>query len=163
MVAPDHADAAMAGIYAANFDPIYRLCLAFLRNHDDAAEAAQEVFTRALPLAGQLDDPRGWLHRVARNHCRDQLRQRHVRAAVHPRSDAPAISDDNPERRALARHALREAFETLSEREREALGRAVLLDRPLQAIADDLGVSYASAAQLVSRARRRASTAASPP
>jgi RNA polymerase sigma-70 factor, ECF subfamily len=155
------ADPGLDGVYQANFERIYRVCLAYLRNHEDAAEATQEVFTRALLFADGLDDPRGWLHRVARNHCRDLLRQRSVRAAVHPRTGASSVSTDDPESRALARRALHAAFASLTERERQALGRAVLLDRPLHTVADDMGVSYAAAAQLVSRARRRAALAAS--
>src|SRR5260221_12919 len=139
-------DPALARVYAANYDHIHRLCLAFLRNHDDAAEAAQEVFTRALVHAGELDDARRWLQQVARNHCGDVLRQRSVRATARPKSATPAHEGDDPESRALHRQALRAAFATLNHREREALGRVVLLDRPLQSVADDLGVSYASAA-----------------
>jgi RNA polymerase sigma-70 factor (ECF subfamily) len=146
-------------LYAAHQPRVYRTCLAILRNHDDAAEATQEVFSRALPLLTQLREPHVWLTTVARNYCFDQLRRQKVRGpGVELDQDTPGR--DDPEREALLRDALRQAFEALSQRERRALARVLLMDDSLAEIAAMLGVSYGAAAQVVSRARRRAALAA---
>jgi RNA polymerase sigma-70 factor (ECF subfamily) len=148
-------------LYSAHQPRVYRTCLAILRNHDDAAEATQEVFSRVLPLLTQLREPHVWLTTVARNYCFDQLRRQKVRGAgVQLDEETPGPSRDDPERETLLRDALRQAFEALSHRERRALARVLLMDDSLADIASMLGVSYGAAAQVVSRARRRAALAA---
>jgi RNA polymerase sigma-70 factor, ECF subfamily len=148
-------------LYAACQPRVYRTCLAILRNADDAAEATQEVFSRVLPLLTELREPHVWLQTVARNYCLDQLRRQKVRGNGPPLDeDTPGSRRDDPERETLLRDALRQAFEALSPRERRALGRVLLMDDSLSDIAGMLGVSYGAAAQVVSRARRRAALAA---
>jgi len=148
-------------VYAACQPRVFRTCLAILRNTDDAAEATQEVFSRALPLLTQLREPHVWLQTVARNYCLDQLRRQKVRGlGTTLDEDTPGSPRDDPEREALLRDALRQAFEALNPRERRALARVLLMDDSLADIAGMLGVSYSAAAQVVSRARRRAAVAA---
>jgi RNA polymerase sigma-70 factor (ECF subfamily) len=148
-------------LYAAYQSRVYRTCLAILRNHDDAAEATQEVFSRALPLLTTLREPQVWLQTVARNLCFDQLRRQKVRGYGAPLDDdIPALRNEDPERETMLRDALRQAFEALSPRERRALARVLLMDDSLSDIAAQLGISYGAAAQVVSRARRRAALAA---
>ncbi len=148
-------------VYASCQPRVFRTCLAILRNTDDAAEATQEVFSRALPLLTELREPHVWLQTVARNYCLDQLRRQKVRGiGTTLDEDTPDTRRDDPEREALLRDALRSAFEALSGRERRALARVLLMDDSLADIASMLGVSYGAAAQVVSRARRRAALAA---
>src|SRR5260221_7618558 len=148
-------------LYAAYQPRVYRTCLAILRNHDDAAEATQEVFSRALPLLTSLREPQVWLTTVARNYCFDQLRRQKVRGpGVVLDEETPGSRRDDPERETMLRDALRQAFDALSNRERRALARVLLMDDSLGEIAEMLGVSYGAAAQVVSRARRRAALAA---
>ena len=148
-------------VYASCQPRVFRTCLAILRNTDDAAEATQEVFSRALPLLTQLREPQVWLQTVARNYCLDQLRRQKVRGLGTPLDEeTPGSLRDDPERETLLRDALRQAFEALTPRERRALARVLLMDDSLADIAAMLGVSYSAAAQVVSRARRRAALAA---
>ena len=68
------------------------LCLSLLRSHAEAEDALQEVFLRAYRgLAGF--EPRvtfrGWLYRIAVNHCRDLLAER-ARRAEEPDTEALA-------------------------------------------------------------------------
>jgi RNA polymerase sigma-70 factor, ECF subfamily len=154
-------EARFEDVYAACQPRVFRTCLAILRNTDDAAEATQEVFSRALPLLTQVREPHVWLQTVARNYCLDQLRRQKVRGlGTTLDEDTPGSPRDDPEREALLRDALRQAFEALNPRERRALGRVLLMDDSLADIAGMLGVSYSAAAQVVSRARRRAALAA---
>jgi len=148
-------------LYSACQPRVYRTCLAILRNEDDAAEATQEVFSRALPLLTELREPHLWLQTVARNYCLDQLRRQKVRGnGTTLDEDTPGSRRDDPERETMLRDALRQAFQALTPRERRALGRVLLMDDSLSDIAGMLGVSYGAAAQVVSRARRRAAMAA---
>jgi RNA polymerase sigma-70 factor, ECF subfamily len=145
-------------LYQAKHAAIYRHCLSLLGNPEDAAEATQEVFSRLLNAApAELGNPGAWLHRVAHNHCMNRLRSRR-REVGEPR-ESEAVGAD-PEQQALARVALTSAFASLTPRERRALARSTIHDRSIGSVARDLGMTYMAAAQLLSRARRRAAAVA---
>lgn len=58
---------------------VYRRCLALLRQPDDAAEAVQEVFVRALAGLGRfrlMSSPLTWLYAIATRYCLQLLRNR---------------------------------------------------------------------------------------
>ncbi|MGE9269803.1 MAG: RNA polymerase sigma factor [Verrucomicrobiales bacterium] len=59
--------------------PIYRFCLHYLHDSDDALEASQDTFVRAHRALGRFH-PRtrlsSWLFRIALNLCRDRLRKK---------------------------------------------------------------------------------------
>lgn len=87
-------------------DVVYRRCFSLLRHPDEAAEAVQEVFVRAVAGFGRFrlqSEPLTWLYAIATRHCLQQLRNRSTRElkGVLLRADAPradAASD-------LAAHA----------------------------------------------------------
>ena len=88
---------------------VYRRCLKLLRDKEQARDAAQEVFVRAVRHADKLTFDREclpWLYRVATNYClnviRDDQSARHV-PLTHLRDPSPA---DHVERRLVAREAL---------------------------------------------------------
>jgi RNA polymerase sigma-70 factor (ECF subfamily) len=58
---------------------VYGLCLRLLGSADEAADAAQEAFTRAYASRSTFDRVlpfAPWVLRIARNHCLDLLRRR---------------------------------------------------------------------------------------
>lgn len=60
---------------------VYRRCLALLRQPDDAAEAVQEVFEKAISGLGRFRlhaAPLTWLYAIATRHCLQALRNRSV-------------------------------------------------------------------------------------
>jgi len=60
---------------------VYRRCLALLRNSDDAAEAVQDVFEKAIAGLGRFRlhaAPLTWLYAIATRHCLQALRNRSV-------------------------------------------------------------------------------------
>src|SRR5438128_8790317 len=69
----------LAELYEANYRPVVRLCTRLLRNADDAADAAQDVFViaaKSLDPGAPAGQARAWLLTVAKNHCLDGLRRR---------------------------------------------------------------------------------------
>ncbi len=61
---------------------VYRRCLALLRDPEDAAEAVQDVFERAISGLGRFrlkSAPLTWLYSIATRHCLQQLRNRSAR------------------------------------------------------------------------------------
>src|SRR5437879_9949020 len=66
-------------LYHANYAAVLKACSRILRNPDDAADAAQQVFVIALEsldLTTRRSAARAWLLTGARNHCLDLLRRR---------------------------------------------------------------------------------------
>jgi RNA polymerase sigma-70 factor (ECF subfamily) len=62
---------------------VYRRCLGLLKNEDDAAEAVQEVFARAISGLGRFRlhaAPLTWLYAIATRHCLQTLRNRSAHA-----------------------------------------------------------------------------------
>jgi RNA polymerase sigma-70 factor (ECF subfamily) len=58
---------------------VYRRCMALLRQPDDASEAVQEVFEKAIAGLGRFrlsSQPLTWLYAIATRHCLQQLRNR---------------------------------------------------------------------------------------
>src|SRR6266550_9224879 len=154
----------LAEVYEANYLGVVRLCTRLLRNPEDAADAAQDVFVIA---ANSLDpsappgQARAWLLTVARNHCLDALRRRtRLGKALVTLGSQPDPSRDL-EGAVADRQFLDSVFKQLSLRERQALWQSAVESRPLADIASGLRLSYMAAAQVLHRARQRAVKAAS--
>jgi len=63
-------------------DRIYRFCLGWVGNVQDAQEICQDTFVKAysaLPRYRSSDHFSAWLYRIARNHCHDHHRSRRQR------------------------------------------------------------------------------------
>ena len=129
-----------------------------LGDRDWAEEVAQETFVRALRQT-DLKNERAWIFAVATNLVRDEARKdirrrRHLEllsAEANAESgEAPTDELVRSEERALARQAL----ETLSEKDREAL---LMKEEGLDyhEIAEALELSVSSVGTTLSRARRR--------
>src|SRR5262245_63130255 len=84
--------AAFETLFCRHQQYIANLCLALLRSHAEAEDAVQEVFIKAYRGLVTFEPAvtfRGWLYRIAVNHCRDLLEQR---ARRNEESDADALS-----------------------------------------------------------------------
>ena len=70
---------AYESFYRDHVGRVYALAIRLTRNRDEAEEITQEVFVRAWEHRGSFVSPshaRNWLHRVALNLWRNQLRRR---------------------------------------------------------------------------------------
>lgn len=146
-------------LYHANYPAVLKVCSRILRNPEDAADAAQEVFLVALEsldLTTRRSPAPAWLLTVARNHCFDLLRRRKRlrKALVTLGSHAGPTKDI--EATVADRDFVGTVFKQLSRRERQALWHSAVESRPLADIAGRLRVSYMAAAQVLHRARRHA-------
>src|SRR2546423_10785499 len=114
----------LAEVYEANYLGVVRLCTRLLRNPEDAADAAQDVFVIA---ANSLDpgappaQARAWLLTVARNHCLDVLRRRtRLGKALITLGSEPDPSRD-VEGAVADRHFVDSVFKQLTLKERQVL------------------------------------------
>jgi len=106
------ADAGLlAELYEKHAAAVYGRCRYLLRDEEEAKDALQEVFARALRALPELREaasPATWILRIATHHCLNELRAR--RAAW--REQLAQLAKDRrdevepPERRALVRALL---------------------------------------------------------
>lgn len=150
----------LAELHDLHAAELLRFCRWMLHDGEDAADAVQDTWIRAL---GALQDGqlrvvahRPWLYAIARNVCLDRLRARKS-TALHDvdetaLGDAPG-ADEVAETRHEAAAALA-LVGTLSERQRSALLMRELAGMSIPDIAQALGLTADRAAWAVTDARR---------
>ena len=105
-------------------DRIFRFCLGWVGNVEDAEEISQDTFVKAysaLPRYRSTDYFCAWLYRIARNHCHDHYRSRRSRNAVRNRpldggdSNVLVSSDHQPDESAARSEDLRRLEEGIAQ------------------------------------------------
>jgi RNA polymerase sigma-70 factor, ECF subfamily len=104
---------------------VFRFLMGILGDEDEAADAAQDSFVRAISNLGSFRGDsafRTWLLAIARNEARGFLRKR-VRRRESPLDEAPPLRDEgaNPEETAVQNtevERVRAALERLPEKQR---------------------------------------------
>lgn len=116
---------AYSTLVARYMDPAYAVALSILRQEQDAEDAVQAAFIRALDRIGQLRPGSRfgpWFYRVLRSTCLNLRRRELLRS--HPEVPETARSGHDPHRefeRRAARKRVLEALERLPERQRTAV------------------------------------------
>lgn len=149
-------------LYEANVGTVLKTCRRLLHDPDDAADAAHEVFLRAvtsLHAAPHSKDAAAWLTTVAKNYCLDILRRRRrFRSALTTLGAGVAVVES--ESGVVDRQLAQAVLDQLAVRDRRALWESHVEERPVGEIAERMGLNYLATAQLLHRARRRAALVA---
>lgn len=126
---------------------VYQVCYRFVRNHEDAADLAQDVFVRAFKGLGQFkgDASLGtWLYRVGVNCCLNRLAVKRPRTETLEESVHVDQKHDDPLRAVLrtekAGH-VRQAIAQLPPKQRATLLLRIYQDLSHEEIATILGSS----------------------
>ncbi len=142
-------------VYASSYRRLVVLLTAIAGSRAEAEEAVQEAFVRALGVTGRrgvIDDPEGWLYRVAVNVLRSRWRR-----LVAARRAGARLAADPPVPDALdgadARVSLLAALRRLPYPQREALALHYLADLPIDAIAVRTGAPVGTVKARLSRGR----------
>lgn len=156
---------ALATLYLALHDPLWRLAVIFVRSGEEAEDIVQDVFL-ALWLrreALSTDIPiRSYLYAAVRNEA--NMRRRHAKVVdaaevavaasaldVPAHGEAPAAPDTIVESRQFL-EAYQESLAALTERERIALQLRVERELSFEEIGELLGISKMGAHKVVQRA-----------
>jgi RNA polymerase sigma-70 factor (ECF subfamily) len=149
---------AFAPLYARYYDPVYRYCYRRLGNADAAADAASQVFAKALAALPRCraESFRSWLFSIAHNTVVDTARTSRADVPLADDYDRPD-PEPTPEETILAAEAgrtLRAALVHLSPNQRHVveLRLAGLTDREIAAV---LGRSLAATKMIQVRAVTR--------
>ena len=142
---------------------VFGVALHFLRDREEARDAAQEIFLRVYTRLDSLADGQAflpWLLRLARNCCIERLRRREVRtpAFAVALDDAHALSspEPSPEEVALGgarRVLLHRALGELSEKNREMILLRDSQELKLEEIAERLSLPLGTVKSRAHRAR----------
>jgi RNA polymerase sigma-70 factor (ECF subfamily) len=151
-----HGDAEAFGVLVATRAPdMLRLARSILRNEADARDATQEACVSAWVNLPRLRDEsrfNAWLNTVLANRCRDLLRKRgRVREIA---LDVADLRQADPAPAALQRASVLAAFDRLSISDRQILAMHHLEDRPLDQVADRLGIPVGTAKSRLHAARK---------
>jgi len=142
-------------------EDVFRICLGFSRNPQDAEDLSQEVYLKAFRKIGTVHEPgalRAWLLRIARNTCLDhQKRGRLFR--LFKRSITRDEAQENPvqEKHASARERLaklKEAVQRLPGKQREVFVLREYGHLTYADLAETLGLRQGTVMSRLSRARR---------
>jgi RNA polymerase sigma factor (sigma-70 family) len=153
--APDvgTAGAEAAVLYERYAARIQGFCMRRLGDHDEAADAVQDTFLRAwlaLRKGEQVRNPLPWLQTIADNVCVSRFRARGARVATTALTDEDGVYVPDAAGEAAG---LAAALRALPERQRQALLRREVQGYSYDEIGAELGVSRASVAALLHRAR----------
>jgi RNA polymerase sigma-70 factor (ECF subfamily) len=158
-------------LFRAHQAGIYSFVRSQIRNAEAAADLTQETFVRAWESLPRLRRPgafRGWLHQIAGNLVRDEVKSGRVRLEVvesvlagdgdGSRGGLPEhpSSDDNPEERLLEEErseAIRAALEELPEEQRAAVVMHHMEGMRVHEIAEAMGVRPGTIMSRLARAR----------
>ncbi|HWH36736.1 MAG TPA: sigma-70 family RNA polymerase sigma factor [Candidatus Limnocylindrales bacterium] len=145
-------------LYAAHHAEIYAYLSRMLRDHELAADLAQETFVKAFRAFDTLADrgrARAWLYQIAGRTALDELRRRKIVRFV-PWSGESRGSGASAEEMALHGRLSAEMERALAQmpaRQRQALLMAEVHELTGLELADALGVSHVAARALLTRAR----------
>jgi RNA polymerase sigma-70 factor (ECF subfamily) len=140
-------------------DKIFLLCLGFVGNAADARDLTQDTFAKALSHCQEAEPGRlqGWIMRIARNTCLDQVRRRKARGALHPVFESSAVDFRTPEDNAGAEdeiRVVRAAIASLPRRQRDVLVMREYGELSYQEIAAALRISVGTVMSRLNRARQ---------
>ncbi len=146
-----------------HLDAAYTLARYFMRDAEEARDAAQEALLRALRSADQCrsDDARPWLLAIVRNTCHTLLRRQGAGAREVPFDEELHTEvDETPEPeaaliRAADREAVRRALDELPLIFREVIVMRELQGLSYREVADVTGVPVGTVMSRLARARER--------
>jgi RNA polymerase sigma-70 factor (ECF subfamily) len=142
-----------ADFYASQFPRIATQIYAYLGDHAEAQDIAQEAFVRAYDrwvVIGGYDDPVAWVRRVAWNLATSRLRRVKVALAYVSRQREEHMPEPSPDRVALI-----QALAKLPDKQRLAVVLHYLANMPTAEIARQLSVADGTVRSWLSRGRTR--------
>jgi RNA polymerase sigma-70 factor (ECF subfamily) len=139
----------------------YRMAYRVLRDREDARDAVQEALARACENVDSLRNPSsvdGWFYRVVMNLCRDALGRRKRYVAEIPETSpvgaTPAGADEALAGAEASRQVVR-ALKRLPTMQRHAVTLRYGDDRPVEDVAQALGIALGTAKSHLHRAHEK--------
>lgn len=134
------------------------VAMKYLKDKVKAEDAVQQVFEKALLHLpkDEIQNFKGWLYILMRNHCLQQLRDRHYNLG----DDAlQHIADTTTDKELLqlqdkALHHMNGALQELNEEQRSCIVQFYLQKKSYQQITDDTGFSFQQVKSYIQNGKR---------
>jgi RNA polymerase sigma-70 factor (ECF subfamily) len=138
---------------------LHRYCARMVGSAIDGEDVLQDAMVKAVDgfeAAGAIDNPEGWLFRIAHNTALDFLRRRARRDGMHASEEIDMIADpvDEIDKRQVAAASLR-TFMRLPVAQRASVILMDVLGCSLQEVCDVMNVSLPAAKAALHRGRTR--------
>ncbi|HOF20187.1 MAG TPA: sigma-70 family RNA polymerase sigma factor [Bacteroidales bacterium] len=143
---------------------VFRTCMGFLHNREEAEDLAQDVFIRAYQSLSRFRGESAfstWLYRIAVNASLNRTRRSSLKITFETLENtvisAPATSEDDPEKILISREQsvwLRRAVNSLPENQRTAIILSKYEDLSQKEIAEIMMTSEGAVESLLFRAKR---------
>lgn len=134
------------------------VAMKYLKDKEQAQDAVQQVFLKALTHLpqGDIQNFKGWLYILMRNHCLQQLRDKTYLAAEETLQQLPAGEDA---REALLLHdytleQMSEALEELAAEQKKCVSLFYLERRSYQSITEVTGFTFAQVKSHIQNGKR---------
>lgn len=137
--------------------PIFKYCYHMLRHKQDAEDAAQEVFVKAMRHAqdpGDIQSLSAWLYRVAHNHCLNMVKRKQFLRFIPFTSERnQQRAEESPGDQMESTMAIEHLLSILSPLDRSILLLKVLEDRSHEEIGPIVNLSPAAVRKRFERAK----------
>lgn len=133
---------------------LFRFLTSKTGDSENAADLLQELFLRARAHSDsfcEMENPRAWLYRAARNLLTDQYRTTREFVGL---EDALLLPDESPDAISMLDICLPETLQALPEDERWLIEESCLNQRPQRCLAGELGISLTAFKSRLLRARK---------
>jgi RNA polymerase sigma factor (sigma-70 family) len=148
----------LAELYQRYMDLLYAVCLKYLKQPETAQDAVMAIFEELIVKLQkhEVSQFKGWVYRVAQNHCLMQLRSvRHIHM-IDP--DLVQLTDDVHLNGVFEKeenlNRLSKCMETLSAEQRTSIELFYLKEKCYREIADSTGSDWNKVRSLIQNGRR---------
>jgi RNA polymerase sigma-70 factor (ECF subfamily) len=134
------------------------VAMKYLRDKDEAQDAVQHVFLKSLTHLpkGEIQNFKGWLYVLMRNHCLQMLRDRTHKAAEETVNhlSAPADGKDEIQWKEFTLDQLEQAMNDLNEEQRQVIVLFYLKKLSYQQITDHTGLTFMQVKSYIQNGKR---------
>lgn len=152
--------AALGELYQRYMDLVYGVCLKYYKEPETAKDSVMQIFEElAVKLKKhEVDNFRGWLHQVAKNHCLMQLRTPRNMKTVEFKTELVQSEEELHLNGVLEKEEnlkkLEACLDTLTEEQREAIRLFYLEGRCYNEIVDLTGHEWNQVRSFIQNGRR---------
>ena len=151
---------ALARLYLRYSGVVYGTCLKYLKDGEAAKDAVMNIYQELVNklLAHDVDNFRGWLYVLAKNHCLMHLRTAKKTFTVELQAEIMQSEDFSHLDGVLGREAdfkrLEKCMETLQEQQKLVIDMFYLQSKCYNEIVDKTGLDWGKVRSLVQNGRR---------
>jgi RNA polymerase sigma factor (sigma-70 family) len=162
----DKGDNSIVGVlFERHTHLVFGVCMKYLKDEDEASDAVMQVFEKLLSDLKKhtVDNFKGWLYMVTKNHCLMQLRgEKSLREKKKEfKKDAPVLMEssyilhlENENTKETSLSKLEECIGKLNDKQKIAVELFFLKEKCYQEVADETGFSMNDVKSFIQNGKR---------